>query len=259
MKRFWFTVLAGAMGALGCGSDSDEDPTPNNGGGSGAGGSPNAENLNCSAQMGPIDPSALIDDFEDGNARLPAIGGRQSDWWITTDETPNGTVTPPPGAAPPERIIGGRCDSLYAQRYSGQGFEAWGTVMSVSLRYEEGTGDVAQDLSAFRGLRFWARVGELNTAKMRIGVHDVSTHPNGGICDPDTLEVGTQCYDSFGTDISPLGKGWQEYAIHFDRLEQREFGVPGYEIDTSQIYQIDFTAPQGTIFDFWVDDIWLFE
>jgi hypothetical protein len=242
------------MSSLGCGSDSDEDPTP-----SGSGGASNAENLGCSAQMGPIDPSALIDDFEDGNARLPAINGRQSDWWISTDETPNGTVTPPPGAAPPERIIGGRCESLYAQRYSGQGFDTWGTVMSVSLRYEEGTGDAAQDLSAFRGLRFWARVGELNTAKMRVGIHDVSTHPNGGICDPDSLDVGTQCYDSFGSDISPLGKGWQEYAIHFDRLEQRDFGVPGYEIDTSKVYQIDFTAPQGTIFDFWVDDIWLFE
>jgi hypothetical protein len=201
----------------------------------------------------------LIDDFEDGNAQLPAIGGRQADWWLTTDESPEGMVSPLPGAMLPERIIGGRCGSLYALRMSGQGYAEWGAVMSANMRWVEGRGEVPLDFSAFRGVKFWARAGELNTATIRIGIHDQVSHPKGELCEPDSTEIGKQCFDAFGTDILPLGTEWRQYVIHFDRLAQRGFGVEGEALDPRQIYMIDFNAPQGTIFDFWLDDLWLFE
>ena len=251
MKRLCVLMLLSSMGSIACGSD---DSDGDDGGAGGGGGDPK-----CAAQMGPLDPSALIDDFEDGNAALPRTAGRQSDWWLSTDETPAGVVTPAPGALPPERIIGGRCDSLYGLRVSGQGFTQWGVVATVVLRYEEGVGEVPMDLSNYRGLRFWARAGELNTATVRVGVHDVTSHPKGGVCKPDSTATGEQCYDSFGSDLIQLGTGWTEYAIHFDRLQQRNFGVPADALDTKQVYQLDFAAAQDTIFDFWIDDLWLFE
>src|SRR5687768_5721789 len=94
-------VLAAPL--TGCSDDATSDD-----GAAGASGS------ECEVNQGPVDPTALIDDLEDGNGALPPISTRNGSWWISTDAS-GGEVNPPADASPPaERILGGRCDSEYA-------------------------------------------------------------------------------------------------------------------------------------------------
>ena len=75
----------------------------------------------------PTDPTALIDDIEDGNALIAVAGDRNGSWWITSRRNAGGTITSPNGAAPdPERILGMRCESEFGMRMTGQGFTKWG-------------------------------------------------------------------------------------------------------------------------------------
>jgi hypothetical protein len=255
MKSTALIAICGALAALGCGTD-DKSDDADGPGDDGAGGS--GPGTLCAAADGPINPAALLDDFEDANADLARNEGRQSQWWMTPDGTA-GESTPVEGAVLPERIVGGRCEkSLYGIHLSGQGFTDWGAALSVSLRWEDGPGEVPVDLSQYRGFRFFARAGELNTATLRFGVHDVHTHGKGGICDPNTMEVGVGCWDSFGIDVKPLDTEWTEYSISFASLKQRDFGVKA-ELDLSQVYQIDYVVSPSSIFDVWIDDVWLFE
>jgi len=252
MKLGVLISMCGALSALGC---SDDGSTSGNDGAGGAGGQGNAS---CTPPAGPINPAALLDDFEDGNADLTMNEGRQSQWWLTTDQTA-GELAPGEGAVLPERIVGGRCEkSLYGLHVSGQGFTDWGVVLSVTMRWEEGPGELPVDLSHYRGFRFFARAGELNTATLRFGVHDRNTHGTGGVCDPNTMEVGAACWDSFGIDVKPLDTEWNEYSIAFDSLKQRDFGVKA-ELDTTEVFQIDFLLSPSSIFDVWIDDVRLFE
>jgi hypothetical protein len=251
-------IACAAWVVVGCGSAEGGEPQ-GTGGAPGTGGTGNVPS-NC-VDSDPIDPTALIDDFEDGNPTLAPIGGRLGDWWISTDDTPGGTIVPSPGAATPERVPGGRCDSVYAMRITGSGFTDWGAVLSVGLRWDDAlapNGNVPVDLSAYRGVKFWARGGELNTSVVRIGIHDTVSHPNAGVCDVSTMAVGTSCWDSFGTDVVPLGETWRQYEIHFDRLSQREFGVPGAALDVANVYVFDWGLGPGII-DFWLDDVRLFD
>jgi hypothetical protein len=188
MTVYRAVILGFSLGAFGCGSDDAASPDE------GAGGAPGMPE--CPPSTGPIDPAAMIDDFEDGDAALLPVAGRQSQWWVTGDGTVDATVSPPEGAAMPERILGGRCGSLYGMHVSGQGYTDWGAVLSVSMRYEDGPGEVAVDLSAYRGIRFFAKIGELHTAPLRVAFHDQGAHPNGGICDANSTEIGVQCWDS---------------------------------------------------------------
>ncbi len=148
--------MCGALAALGCGSDdkSDDDGA----GGSGAGGESSTGGKTadpaCAPAAGPINPAAVLDDFEDGDADLTRNEGRQSQRWMTPDETA-GESTPVEGMVIPERIVGGRCEkSLYGLHMSGQGFTDWGAVMSVSMRWEDGPGVALVDLSALPRLPF---------------------------------------------------------------------------------------------------------
>ncbi|HEX6765009.1 MAG TPA: hypothetical protein VF103_06015, partial [Polyangiaceae bacterium] len=105
-------------------------------GGSGEAGGSGGVPPYCETEFGPTDPTALIDDIEDGNPLIATVGGRNGSWWVTSDATV-GTITPPSDAAPPpERILGKRCDSEYGMRVTGQGFTSWGANISIAFKYE---------------------------------------------------------------------------------------------------------------------------
>src|SRR5688572_12431537 len=130
-----------------------------------------------------IDPQLLIHDMKDGDGLLATVGIRNGGWWISSDGT--ATTTPPAEQAPPaERILGGRCQSEYAMRVSGTGFRGWGAVMSATFRF---TDDITPyDASLYRGVTFWARVGEDNDSTIRAQLQDSNTQPLGGICNPES-------------------------------------------------------------------------
>jgi hypothetical protein len=163
---------------------------------------------------GPIDPTLLIDDLEDRDGYIAAVGGRSGGWWVYADSS-GGTLEPPANAAPtPARILGGRCGSEFAMRLTGQGFTEWGAGMNIGFRFENN--DLgAYDASRYSGIRFWARAGESHTSAVRVQLQDRNTYPMGGVCDPNDRAGATACYNAHGTALVPLGREWRLYEIAF--------------------------------------------
>jgi hypothetical protein len=208
----------------------------------------------CPDPAEPIDPTALIDDLEDQDPTLLPIGHRSGGWWTAGDDTPGATIVPDrEGPAYPELIPGGRCGSRYAMRVTGQGFSEWGAILGISLAYGS-AGALFYDASFRDGVTFWARIGDTSSNRMRLSISDVNSEPAGGRCEVDG-PPGTGCYDAFSVMISNLDTTWKRYKIPFGGLTQRDFGLPAEALDTTQIYTIGFNFEQGTVFDFWVDDI----
>jgi len=231
------------------------------GGSSGDGGvrADTANPVACDNPSDPIEPAAVLSDFENGSSQLLDHENRVGAWWSAGDTTA-GAILKPNGEVRPEFIPGGRCGSLRALHVTGSGFLDWGATVGVSLNYgpnDAGTpDDRAWDASAYRGVTFWARVGETSGNEVRIGISDEYANPAGGLCMIGGGQ-GKDCYDSFGIDLPRLDTTWRKYKIAFSSLTQRGFGVPSPKgkLDTTSIYHIEFATPAGAVFDFWLDDI----
>jgi len=117
------------LAAAGCGSTADRPLDA----GAGAADAAASMVVACGDPNAPIDPTAALDDMEDDNFLILAIGGRNGAWWAGGDTTGGQIV--PDGDAPPEMIPGGRCGSKYAMRVTGQGFTDWGSLLSMSFKY----------------------------------------------------------------------------------------------------------------------------
>jgi hypothetical protein len=252
-------LVAAALGALATGC---QDSSP-------AGSADDADALDatdaaarpgCVAATGPIDPAALIDNFESGSSMLPMIAGRTGGWYAEGDSTPTAVIQPS-GPAAPEVIPGGRCESRHALHVTGSGFLDWGSEVSVPLDY--GTDDAGvsgylpYDASQYQGMTFFARIGDTSTNAVWFGISDEYARPEAGICVIGG-GVGTGCYDAFGIDLtSVISTDWQQFHIAFTELAQRKFGVPSSAnaIDTSMIYDIELVVAPDVVFDLWIDDI----
>ena len=103
--------------------------------------------------------------------------------------------------------------------------------------------------------RFWARVGDTSSANVRVNISDKYSNDAGGICDMSVTAGPTACYDHFGAPLTKLSTTWQQYKIPFQALSQEGFGIPRQSLDTSSLYDIEFSLPLGTTFDLWIDDI----
>jgi hypothetical protein len=232
-----------AFGAAGCSGDDDAAPTQEQ------------KDPNCEAP-GIIDPTLLIDDLEDGDSLVATVGIRNGGWWIASDGT--STTTPPADQAPmAERILGGRCGSEYAMRVTGTGFADWGAVLSTTFHY---TDDInAYDASQYRGITFWARVGDDNDSPIRSQVQDSSTHPLGGLCNPESGSADA-CYNGLGTPLTDIDDEWRKFTLEFATLTQREgWGYRTPSVDPTALYILEWNLDPNSTFDLWVDDIWFYE
>jgi hypothetical protein len=245
--KFSFTslCLALSLGALACSGESDPPVESQE----------DAEH--CTEDVfGAVDPALLIDDMEDGDEQVAAVGERNGNWWLATDMT-DGTVTPVGDqTAAPERIPGGRCGSKYAMRVTGEGFTDWGASLLTNFRIAADVEPI--DASAFRGVMMWARVGESNASPIRVQFQDGNTYPQGGVCDPDP-STPDGCFNGYGSTLLPVSTEWRLYKFEFARMGQRDFGLIGDGLDLSRLYVIEINVVQNTVFDFWIDDLWFYE
>src|SRR5262245_45391563 len=230
-------LVLGALAAAGCGSSGAKADDA---------GAADASLIYCGDPNQPIDPTAAIDDMED---RDFIILNRSGAWWAGGDTTPGGAVVPS-GDAAPEPIPGGRCGSMYASHVTGHGFNDWGAVLSMSMRYgsvdASAPGLLPYDAHFRQGITFWARVGDTSTNQVRYSVSDRNSRPEGGVC-VDGGGQGTQCYDNFGVQLTKLDTTWRQYRIPFGGLTQRNFGVPEPSVDTSAIYTVEFGFAGGSV------------
>lgn len=253
------TALAAACSGETNGSTSSGG-TAGVGGASGGASGGSGGDPRCDAAFAPIDPTALIDDMEDGNGLVAVTAGRNGSWWVSTDGTATGSVTPPADAAPiPERILGGRCQSSHAIRVTGQGFTNWGAVLSAGMGYSATEAkSVPIDASAFTGVMFWARVGEQNGSAIRFQIQDNQTRPEGELCASSSSGSTDGCYNGFGTAVVPINTEWNLYKMRFAAMTQRDFGYRADQLNAAAIYDIEWNLDANAVFDLWIDDVWFF-
>jgi hypothetical protein len=183
----------------------------------------------------------LIDDFEDGDGRLAALGGRNGYWWVAKAEhalvsTPQSAFAASEGGAPGSKKavhFAGKTDSR----------DQWGAAVGVSFLESNGF----YDASKYAGVAFRIRASQ--ELGVRVKLPDVSSHPEGGLCK-------NECWNSFGKDLV-VGAEWQEVVVTWHELSQQpNWGNPRPPaITVGKIRNIEWAVNQGVEFDVVVDDI----
>src|SRR4051794_14315102 len=210
------------------------------------------------------DQFELIDDMEDNDKYLPERNGRNGGWATYNDGTPGAMQTPEAnGFFAVTKISPPRGSSHYAARTYGccftnpaqptQNGAGWALMTAVLVNPSTAT-DAAgalpvYDASAYRGVRFWARVAPASQPNMRFSVDDLQTDPRGGTCGPDI-----NCYNRFGKVIN-LTTEWTLYKILFSELKQDFWGTRFPSIDIEHVFALSFNFAGPAAFDLWIDDL----
>jgi len=257
----------GALASAAVGCDSTTIPMLGAGGAGGtAGGAGGRGGAPALAALGCTDPEPgvleLVDDMEDGDALVLYRGGRTGVWYTYHDKTA-GTLNPDEGTTVTmETIPGGRCGvSNRAMRVTGSKFSDWGAGFAFDFHYDTSVSkQTAYDVSAYKGVTFWGRIGETSVATIRFGLGDQYSRPEGGHCDVTLSSGPTACYDTLGSSID-LTTTWQRFVLPFDHLQQRAFGLPEPSgLDTTTVMNAEFNIPPSSpVFDIWIDDVALYK
>jgi hypothetical protein len=184
-----------------------------------------------------LDP--LIDDFEDGNARLLLREGRAGAWLSTGD--PAAKQIPRPGTtAFPVLDNDARHGGRHALRLRTERL----TVTSAGLNADLTPGQ-CYDASAYAGIEFRAK----GSGRIFFGptMIDIMEQKWGGLCVED-------CYDRH---VAPadLTSEWKLYRFLWKDLEQSGWGhqVP---FDPTRLLSIGFSVEvPDTPSDLWIDDV----
>jgi hypothetical protein len=195
--------------------------------------------LPCPALSHGSGKEGLIDDFEDGNARLLISDGRSGFWTAYGDGT--GTQTPGNGqTAFPERRPGGASPAgfalhLVAERLTGSG---------GGLQTQLAPGS-CYDASKYDGVRFSARgPGRVYVEIMMI---DVMEKKWGGLCE-------SNCYDQHTAPVD-LDAEWREYALRWKDFGQGGWGAK-LSFDPARLLSMGVSVRSpDTPIDYWIDDV----
>lgn len=181
----------------------------------------------------------LIDDFEDGNTRIPFTDKRAGAWIAFNDGT--ATQHPQPGSVfPATRIPGGRGTSQFGLHVRGGKFSQWGSVLAIEL-----TPRRCYDASAYAGVTFWARGRALLRVNLKMA--QVVGEEYGGTCERN-------CYDSHGTRRT-LTPDWHQYEVRWEDVAQSGTGT-ALPFDPHSLYSLELaTVPGQPSFDYWLDDV----
>lgn len=193
----------------------------------------------CPAPAVAAGNQPLIDDFEDGDSRVPVLEHRAGNWYAYNDGT--GVQQPKGGSAVvPKRIAGSDGSNQFALFTSGGKFKKWGAVLNFEFSPRR-----CYDASAYAGIEFSAR--GRGSLWLSIKMTQVITEEYGGSCKHD-------CYDGHQKLIR-LEAEFQKYRIRWEDLSQSGFG-PKLAFDPHSLHSLELSVrPEQTPFGFWVDDV----
>jgi hypothetical protein len=185
----------------------------------------------------------LIDDFEDGDTRIPLLDKRAGNWMVYNDGSAK--QEPRPGSTfPANRLPQPRGTSRFGLRSTGGKFTQWGAAIGIEL-----TPRRCYDASAYAGFAFWAR-GRA-TVRVNVRMSQIVGEEFGGTCVSD-------CYDAHGT-VRTLTREWTRHEVRWEDVAQQGFGTK-VAFDPRWLYSLEFALPQGQApFDFWIDDVALLQ
>jgi hypothetical protein len=195
----------------------------------------------CGAPPQGAAADKLIDDMEDGDGKVSAVGGRSGDWFTYHDATAGTQIPAQGGVVTPE--TSDRAGSTKAIHTSGSGFSDWGAGLGVALH-----ASCPYDGSAYAGIAFYAK----GPGPLTIKVKTAATTPvgEGGSCT-------ATCYDHFKKDLALTGS-WSRYEIAWTDLAQAGWGTPAAFSPAALIgvnFEIVTTPGMPVSFDFWIDDL----
>jgi hypothetical protein len=185
-----------------------------------------------------IPPTAVIDDFEDGDLFLPspARQGRVGNWYAYGDGTGVTSLDP--------LAINRGVSSAKGVHAKGAVFTNWGSGFGVDLNYNQST-KAPYDASAYKGITFWARAE--STPTVTVLLPDTDTDAVGGTC--------SSCGHHFYKAVQ-LTTGWQRFTIAFAQLAPEPGGFPQpTAFKPSGVFTIQFRLAAGQNYDVYVDDV----
>ena len=211
------------------------------GGVTGGAGTTGAGGGNPSPGTVTIAPANLIDDLEDGNGSISALGGRVGAWYTYNDKTAAGTQTPTVGDPFVPSADGN--GSTKAAQTSGSGFAEWGAGFGFDFNVS-GTTKGTYPITAFTGIVFSAK-----GTPFRLKVLTTGTVPTaeGGTC------ATTKCGDNFGKPIAATAN-WQQFVVPFASLTQEGWGDK-VTFDGATVTGVQFQVAKNVTFDISIDDI----
>jgi expansin len=203
---------------------------------------------NTSSEPPPpvVDPT-LIDDFEDGDARITEVAGRMGQWTAYNDGTAGGSQTPQ-GAGTPS--ASGAQGSQFALHTVGSGFASWGAGVQLDFN-NPGNGASSRlpfNATSYQGISFYIK----GSGSVRFELPTLATTDSaaGGTC-------AAECLDTHGIALS-LTPDWTLVTIPFSDLEQEGWGAEA-AFDPASVLGLAFKVPGSAAspatFDFWVDDV----
>jgi hypothetical protein len=165
-----------------------------------------------------IEPE-LLDDFDDNDALLPSVAGRDGFWFTDFDEEIGGTFLPVP-FMPEEGATHLQSDGAYS------------AILGAAFRAKDpDNGDLPApyDLSQYCGVSFRARNSELPanviTARLVDASDAVAQHGSG----------------------AQLETFWQEFVLNFSDFEPA--------VDFASVRSFAFVLISGGQYEFWIDDV----
>jgi hypothetical protein len=192
----------------------------------------------------------MIDDFEDGDLLMLPVHKRNGPWYPFHDATVGGTQT---FVNSPLSAANARAGSTAALHMTASGFTDYGAGFGGDF-VNMATKKVAYDVSAYKGIRFFAKIATGTQASLKLLIPTTYSDPIGLKCS-DTVD-GKHCNDHLFCPISGLKTTWDMYECDFADLVQQGFGLPQPTLDPTSVYSVQFTFVTKLLAaDVWVDDV----
>ena len=200
----------------------------------------------------------MIDNLEDGDREICAVGGREG-VWLTLGDGTSTDLQPAQGSTfTPTLIPGGRGQSRHAARFSGSGFTDWGAKMIFDLDDSGGLATVPYNASTTAGLTFWMK----STTAVTLSFTLPETVPaaRGGMCMDSS--TAWNCENNYQFRIAqPTTNDWLQYWVPYAALAQGFLESPRHPIfgsatwNPSRLLGAQFSVDPGATFDVWIDDV----
>jgi endo-1,4-beta-D-glucanase Y len=235
-------------GNTGSGGSSSSGGNTGNGGSSSSGGSTGSGGSSSGRPSGCPAVADTISDFEEGNnAIVTPQGGRQGWWYVFSDATNNGGMSPAASttngitsaALPSGDPNSATCDKWDLEVKSTAAHSTWGAGFGTSMNQilPPPTGTTAQtkkayDVSAYDGISFniksasgsappiWFEMATLNNQPVPDGSIKTSDGTASGTAQAPSSN-GTDEYNTLGMLINNIGTSWTKVYVPFKILGPR--------------------------------------
>ncbi|HEY4105741.1 MAG TPA: hypothetical protein VGM44_17700, partial [Polyangiaceae bacterium] len=242
----------GAAGRTGSGGTGTTGGTTT--GGSAAAGTTGSGGTGAAAGSGGTTATTeLIDDFEDRDLVLLMIKKRNGPWYAFNDGSKTDSQTFGIALLTDADARSGSSSTAGLHMTAASGFTGFGAGFGADFVNTQAK-KVAYDVSAYKGVRFYAKIGSGAQSAMKVLFPTTYSDPMGGKCNDAVAMMG--CNDHLFELVTSITTTWAVYEVDFSDLTQQGFGLPQASLDPTSVYSVQFTLSTAAFpADVWLDDI----